>query len=233
MALQRMILVPPEMWETRSQAAPPPVKAILNTKDHSYNKWMKVRLLQDSFLKSEKQKREPIPIPIVETKVTHPSFKTKPKRERITGSLPRFKTEILDSESETDSLPIHSEYINNVLKRNVSHDRTFGVYQDETDGSFKIGRSGFKFNNKHVFVDGRKYKATQGLWELLTETNPDRNSVTMQDRQAYKQILIQSSAHRVRYSPSGKIKASKSLKYRRFISPLFSNTKEVPWESLQ
>jgi len=78
MASQRMILVPPEMWETRSRASPPPppVKTILNSKDHSYNKWMKVRL-QDPFLKSEKQKREPIPIPIVETKVTHPCFKTK------------------------------------------------------------------------------------------------------------------------------------------------------------
>ena len=73
---------------------------------------MKVRLLQDPFLKSEKHKREPIPIPIVETKVTHPGLKTKPKRERKTSSLPWFKTEILDSESETDSLPIHSEYIN-------------------------------------------------------------------------------------------------------------------------
>jgi len=83
-----------------------------------------------------------------------------------------------------------------------------------------------------VFVD-RKYKATQGLWELLTEANPDRNSVTMQDRQTYKQILIQSNGHRVSYSPSGKIKASKRLQYRWFISPLFSNTKEVPWESLQ
>ena len=171
------------MWETRSQALPPPVKTTLNSKDHSYNKWTKVRLHQDNFLKSEKQKREPIHIPTVETKVTHPSFKTKSNRERRTGSLPWFKRETLDSESESDSLPIHSEYINNVLKRTVWHDRTFGVYQDETDGSFKIGRSGFKFNNRHVFVDGRKYKATQGLWELLTEANPDRNSVTMQDRQ--------------------------------------------------
>ena len=58
---------------------------------------MKVRLHQDPLLKSEKQKREPFPIPIVETKVSHPGFKTKPKRERITGSLPWFKTEILDS----------------------------------------------------------------------------------------------------------------------------------------
>jgi len=80
------------------------------------------------LLKKRKTKTRPIPIPIVETKVTYPSFKTKLKRERITGSLPWFKTESLDSESETDSLPIHSEYINNVLKRKLSHDLTFGVY---------------------------------------------------------------------------------------------------------
>ena len=59
--IQRMILFPPEMWESRSQASPPPVKTILNSKDHSYKKWMKVRLHQDPFLKSEKQKRDPSP----------------------------------------------------------------------------------------------------------------------------------------------------------------------------
>jgi hypothetical protein len=77
MALQRMILVPPEMWETRSPALPTPPVTILNSKDHSYNNWTKGRLHQDPFLKSEKQKREPIPI--VETGVTQTSFKIKPK----------------------------------------------------------------------------------------------------------------------------------------------------------
>jgi hypothetical protein len=55
----------------------------------------------------------------------------------------------------------------------------------------------------------------------------------MQDKEAYKQILLQSNAHRVNYTPSGKIKANKGLKYTRFISQLFTNTKEVRWESLQ
>jgi len=41
----------------------------------------------------------------------------------------------------------------------------------------------------NTFVDGRKFKATQGLWELLTKSNPDKNTVTIQDRQAYKEIL--------------------------------------------
>jgi len=85
MALQRMILVPPELWENRTQEPPPPVTEILKSKDHSYNKWTQVRLHQDPYLKTEKQKGEPIPIHIIETGSTKPSFKTKPKRKSIIG----------------------------------------------------------------------------------------------------------------------------------------------------
>jgi hypothetical protein len=62
MALQRMFLIPPELWEKRCEASPTPplpsVKKILNSKDHSYDKWTKVRMKQDPYLKTEK--REPI-----------------------------------------------------------------------------------------------------------------------------------------------------------------------------
>jgi hypothetical protein len=60
------------------------------------------------------------------------------------------------------------------------------VYEDKTDGSFKIGRSSFKYKDKNVFMDGKKYKATQGLWELLTKSKPDKNTVTFQDRHISK-----------------------------------------------
>ena len=115
-------------------------------------------------------------------------------------------------------MPRHSKYIKNVLTVKVSHDPTFGVYQDDTNGSFKIGRSSFRYNNKHVFEDGKKYKAAQCLWELLTQLRPDKHLVTHQEKQAYKQIQLQSNVHRVNYSPSGKIKANKDLKFTRFIS---------------
>ena len=127
MALQRMILVPPELWENRSHEPPPTVKVIQKRKNHSYNKWTQVSLHQDPYLKIEKQKREYIPIPIIVTGSTKPSFKTKPKRKSIIGSVPMFKT---DSVSETDNSPTHSMYIHNVLTRKLSHDPTFGVYQD-------------------------------------------------------------------------------------------------------
>ena len=106
------------------------------------------------------------------------------------------------------------------------------MYQDDKGSYFKIGRSGFKYNNKHVFVDGKKYKSTQGLWELLTKSKLDKNLGTFEDRQAYKQILFLSNAHRVNYSPTGRIKANKGLKYTRFISQLFRD-RQVLWESLQ
>ena len=69
---------------------------------------------------------------------------------------------MLDSESESESLPVNSKYMDNVLKRKGSHDPTFGVYQNDKDISFKIGRSSFKYNNKHVFLDGKKVQVNTG-----------------------------------------------------------------------
>jgi hypothetical protein len=89
----------------------------------------------------------------------------------------------------------------------------FGVYQDDTDGSFKIGRSNFKYTDKCVFVYSIKFKATHGLWEMLTKSRPNQNIITLQDGQAYKQILSQSNAHRDNYSPTGRIRAKKGFKY--------------------
>jgi hypothetical protein len=101
-------------------------------------------------LKNEKQKRESIPIPIIETGSTKPIFKTKHKQKRIIGSVPLFKTE---TEPETEDSPTHSKYIHNVLNRKVTHDPTFGVYQDDSNGSFKIGLSSFKY--KYIYIDGK------------------------------------------------------------------------------
>jgi hypothetical protein len=64
------------------------------------------------------------------------------------------------------------------------------VYQDDTDGSFKMERWSFKYNDEHVFVDGINYNSAQDLWELLTKSQPDKIWVTLEDRQAYKQTLL-------------------------------------------
>ena len=91
---------------------------------------------------------------------------------------------------------MHSKYIHYVLRRQLSHDPTFGVCRDNTDCSFRIGRWSFKYKDKNVFVDGRKYKATRSLWKFLTKSRPLENVVTFQDKHAFKQILLQSNAHK-------------------------------------
>ena len=157
-----------------------------------------------------------------------PILNREPKRKIIIGSVPLFK----NSESETDDSPMHAKYIHNVLNRKVSHDLNFGVYQDDTNGSFKIGWSNFKNNNKHVFVDGKRNKAKQVLWELLTQSRPDKNVVNHLDTLAYKQILLLSNAHRLNCKTLGQDQSNKVLKYTRFISQLFTNTKERSWKLL-
>ena len=55
-----------------------------------------------------------------------------------------------------DMSPTHSKYIHNGLSSKITHDPTFGVYQDHTNFSLKIRQTSFKYNNKHVFVDGKR-----------------------------------------------------------------------------
>ena len=56
------------------------------------------------------------------------------------------------------------------------------MYENPTDGCSKIGRSNFKYKDKHVFVNVRNEKATQGLWDLLTKSKPFINVLTIQHK---------------------------------------------------
>jgi len=146
MALQRMNLVPPELRRNRCQTPPPPpFKKFLNCKDHSYNKWTQVR-----YLKTEKQKRELISIPTMQTRGINPRFKTKPKRVRLIG----LKEKSYSMNPKTIFQSIFK------MPWDVKY-RTILCFV-YTVGSFKIGRSNFKYNDKHLFVDGINYKWEKG-----------------------------------------------------------------------
>jgi hypothetical protein len=138
--------------------------------------------------------------------------------KRIIGSVLLFTTEFL---SETDVSPMHSDYIRNVLRRNVSHDPTFGVYQNDSDCSFKIGPWKFKYNYKYVCVDGRKYKATQELWELLTKAKPDKNAVTIQDRKHINKYGCSLTRKELIIVPHVRSKQTRVLSIRAFFATVY------------
>jgi hypothetical protein len=62
----------------------------LKREGHSFVKWTRLRLYQDTYLRFEKEKREHIPIPLLETggtPKTQPWYKTKRRKGR---TLPVF-----------------------------------------------------------------------------------------------------------------------------------------------
>jgi len=108
----------------------------------------------------------------------------------------------------------------NILTLQLLHDPTFCVYQDGNRGSFKRGRSIFNYNEKHIIVDGRNYKTTQVVWELLTKINLTTWSLFSTDK--HKQNLLQCNAHRVIYISTGKMRAKVSNILRLFHNSLLT-----------
>jgi hypothetical protein len=112
MSLKRVLLIPPELIEKKDKQPPPPLQEILKQKGRRFDKWARLR----PYLRSEKKKREPIPIPILETGGTHkkqPRYKIERRKRR---TLPIFKTtDSRHSEPECSLLSErtpHSKYTN-------------------------------------------------------------------------------------------------------------------------
>lgn len=113
-------------------------------------------------MKTKKQMRKLFPIPIIETGSS--------KLKCVIGSVPLFNTQ---SESETYVSSMHSQYIQNVLKRNESYETTFGVYEDEKTVLLKQGVQVLKITRYTYLQMAENTKGTQGLWELLAKSKPD------------------------------------------------------------
>ena len=104
-----------------------------------------------SVLKNRETKKEN-PFPFVKLILPNPDLK-RGINGNIIGSVALFQSE---SESETEDSSTHSKYIDSVLTRKLSYEHNFGVYEDDTDGSFTIVRSCNKYYNKNLYVDGKR-----------------------------------------------------------------------------
>jgi len=76
---------------------------------------------------------------------------------------------------------VTSPYVssNAFLPRNVNKD--FGIWR-EADGSFKIGTSTVEIDpQSNVYVEGKMFEGTPGLFELLTRKNVNHSLVFTND----------------------------------------------------
>jgi hypothetical protein len=115
-----------------------------------------------------------------------------------------------------------SQYITPYLYRGGTNlDREYGIRRDP-DGQFRIGNLKIEIDsNSNIFIANKRFKATKGLFELLTRNKIQRSEISSHDLKTYKQILELTSAHHENNDPTEEIKISWSRKFRDVISQLF------------
>lgn len=112
------------------------------------------------------------------------------------------------------------KYVLKMLQSTIPN-RNYHVYgaRLEKEG-LMIGDSRLDVNDQDdIIIGGKKYKGTNGLFELIFKTKPD--NYTTQDLSSFKNICLNTNAHRKNYKPTSPIHRNTSVKYKTVISELF------------
>ena len=101
---------------------------------------------------------------------------------------------------------------------------TFGMYFK--DGDFRIGNKKVDIKGNDIKIDGKPYKGTDGLWELIMKDEPELGKYTEEDFVNYGELLIQTNAIYQNNNPDqNKPKSSNSNKWKYLISPIWKEIK--------
>nr|CAH7724684.1 unnamed protein product [Callosobruchus chinensis] len=135
----------------------------------------------------------------------------------------------LDEESLIEYLdqydPLPRKYIREMYEDGETKetDQQYGVRLDTTVEKFKIGDSQLDIVGSDVYVKGKRYKGTQGLYELLFKKYPNKALFNEEDVDNYRRIVYKTNAHRRHYRATGQIAGSRLEKYKKIIAPIASN----------
>ena len=84
---------------------------------------------------------------------------------------------------------VASPYASAYVYRKGNLDWDYGMRRD-ADGSFRIGNAEVVIEqDSNVFVKGKSYRGTRGLFELLNRKKVDQSFITRRDLQSYREIL--------------------------------------------
>ena len=110
---------------------------------------------------------------------------------------------------------IAGPYVLSYLYDSKSLDKDFGIRKDE-DGDFRIGRSLIEIvENSDIYVDGKTYAGTPGLYELITRKKVNKSLITTRDLKNYRRIIEASSVHKKHNNSKGPIKTTRGLNSKR------------------
>ena len=145
--------------------------------------------------------------------------------------------ESLDSIQHSTIMPneIVSKYIVALHKSDSNIDKVCGVRKDPKTDSLKLGNADIKFDNDKIYLGGKTYTISENLMNLLFMKAPiDPKILSEYEKTSYKQMLDDSSAHRLKHDPNKRIKKQNSNKFRINILSLFGahEGQNIVWKKL-
>jgi len=105
---------------------------------------------------------------------------------------PEALAELDTPQIELDETSLAGEYLEKYSQRRGDADTTFGKRRE---GKYFMGRKRVIIgNDSNLFVDGKRYKGTRGLWELIVKKEPETGVYDDDDVQNYKEIIKRTGA---------------------------------------
>lgn len=114
---------------------------------------------------------------------------------------------------------------------NDEFDHKYGVRHNPTLEKIYIGDSQLKIDGSDIIVKNKKYNCTEGLYELLFKKHPKHFSDN--DKKMYKEIILETNAHRRHYQSSKQVDGSKLAKYKKIIAPMVTTGYGMLMESTE
>ncbi|XP_015592455.2 uncharacterized protein LOC107266467, partial [Cephus cinctus] len=125
-----------------------------------------------------------------------------------------------DADVPVDHNDPMQRYLDMLLSsENKQLDTAYGV-RKLAKNKLMIGDSPISFEGDRIHVGDTTYLKTAGLIELLFRKVPDEISITQDNMDNYKNIILMTNSHRKYYKPDGEIRKSKSFKFNNVIAKL-------------
>ena len=120
-----------------------------------------------------------------------------------------------------DSESLANKYMRMIVsaERDRLMDYTYGVRHES--GKWMIGDSPLEIEtDDSIFINGKRYKGTPGLYELMFMKHPKENVYNEMDLNAYKDILRDTNAHKHHYLVNAQVNTNRGVKYKQIILSL-------------
>jgi len=125
---------------------------------------------------------------------------------------PEAFAELDTPQIELDETSLAGEYLEKYSQSKGKADRTNGIRR-EKGKYFMVGKRVIIHNDSNLFVDVKRYKGTQGLWELIVKKEPEIDKITQEDKDNYLDLFDETNA---KYSVIG-------MEMKRYYHPTVKN----------